>query len=67
MKTLVNRYRQTLTVGQRVRWVHPRGGHEVGAITRFETTGAFARAYGPRVHLDTGAICAADDCSPLTP
>ena len=64
MKTLVNRYRQRLTVGQRVRYHLPRGGTETGTITGFETKGAFARAYGPRVQLGARTV-SADDCTPI--
>lgn len=64
-QSIVNRWGHKLTVGMPVRVCHPRGGHVDGTIARIETSGAYAKAYGPRVILATGGSASVDDCKPL--
>lgn len=60
-----NRFNQTIKKGMAVKVSHPRGGSYVDRVKSFETEGAFVRAYGKRVVLESGASCALDDCSPI--
>lgn len=63
----VNRWGKKLRKGMRVRVHHPRGGTEEGVITKFETKGAFVRAYGKRLTLDNGFSAAIDDVVEILP
>lgn len=61
-KAFVNRWGARLEVGAPVTVVHPRGGETRSTIARIETSGEYARAYGPRVVLATGGSASVDDC-----
>lgn len=67
VKSLVNRWGVKLLVGDTVRVGHISGGSSIDKIKGFETTGAYAKAYGPRVLLESGMTCSPDDCIPQGP
>lgn len=60
--TATNRWGAKLAVGNRVTVAHARSGYSDGVIASIETTGEYARAYGPRVILTNGGSASIDDC-----
>lgn len=63
-KSYVNRWGNTLRVGDRVSVRHPRGGRYAATIAKIETRGAYVKAYGARCILANGGSCSLDDCTP---
>lgn len=60
-----NRWGHKLTKGQKVLVTLARGGTSTEVIARFETKGAYAEAYGPRVICRSGRNASLDDCRPM--
>lgn len=58
-----NRFGIDLRKGDTVSVAHPRGGRFTATVKDFETKGAFALAYGPRVIFTNGMSASLDDCS----
>lgn len=69
-RLVVNRWGHSLQVGMPVLVRHPRATPGElptrHTIAKFETSGAYAKAYGPRVILESGGSASIDDVSPDT-